>query len=61
METRLAPTLTVADVEDVLASLSFEGASVSDRTRALFMAVAAGELTMEQAMAHFVAAHAHAA
>ena len=34
--------LTAEDIEDVLASLSFEGATVSETVRGLFMAIATG-------------------
>ncbi len=50
--------LTVEDIEDVLASLSFEGAAVSETVRGLFMAVATGGLTMDEALTRYVADHA---
>ena len=58
MRPSLAPPITVQDVDDVLASLAFEGGSVSDATRELFIAVAHGELTMEDALARHRAAQA---
>ena len=58
MRPSVAPPITPDDVDDVLASLAFEGGSVSESTRELFMAVARGELTMEDALARHRAAQA---
>jgi hypothetical protein len=43
-------SLAIEDVEDVVASLAFEGGTVCDSTRALFLAVARGELTLRDAL-----------